>query len=432
LARDVLLETKKEYFIMGRPHVVVLGGGFAGLETVFNLRHRLGDKVNLSLVSDRGYFLFKPNMIYIPFGEDPEKQKIYLDPPMRKKLIDFVEQEVKEIDVRRGKVMLRDFDMPYDYLVLATGAAMQPAEIPGLADNAITVWTPGEMLRLREAYQKLCEKAQQKQRQHILFVLPPNNGYAGPLYEMAMMTDTWLREQGVRDSVDITWTTFEEQYLQAFGPRSHEVVAADFVERSITGLTGHAVDHVVPNCVVYRNGERIGYDLLVSFPPHVAARSYSTLPHDERGFLKVTPESRRVEGHQRIYAAGDNSSFPIKQAFLALLQADAVADHIAADILNEEPRVLFEPISMYVMEQLNKATFAQTRFNYAGQPLPLEGDAEDSENYKIGVSPMWRVGKKIMGTYLPWRFGHGEPFHTGIAWETLDLGLKVASKMMAT
>lgn len=417
---------------MARPHVVVLGGGFAGLETVFNLRHRLADRVNLSLVSDRGYFLFKPNMIYIPFGEDAEKQKIYLDPPMRKKLIDFVEQEVRDVDVRRSKVVLRDFDMPYDYLVLATGAAMQPLEVPGLAEHAITVWTPNEMLRLREAYQKVCEKAQGGGRQRILFVLPPNNGYAGPLYEMAMMTDTWLREQGVREAVEITWTTHEHGYLEAFGPRSNEMVAAEFVERGITGLPGHVVDHVLPGEVIYRNGETLGYDVLVSFPPHVGARNYTTLPHDERGFLRVTPESRRVEGHERIFAAGDTANFPIKQAFLALLQADAVADHIAADILHEEPRVLFEPISMYVMEQLNKATFAQTRFNYAGEPLASEGNGEEAENYKVGVSPMWRVGKKIMGAYLPWRFGHGEPFHTGVAWETLDLGLKVATKVMAT
>ena len=65
-----------------RPHVVVLGGGFAGLETAFQLRHRLQDKVNLTLVSDRGYFVFRPNTIYIPFAEEPEKSRMYLNRPM--------------------------------------------------------------------------------------------------------------------------------------------------------------------------------------------------------------------------------------------------------------------------------------------------------------------------------------------------------------
>jgi sulfide:quinone oxidoreductase len=39
------------------PRVVVLGGGFAGLETTFYLRHKLGDHVNLTLISDQDYCL---------------------------------------------------------------------------------------------------------------------------------------------------------------------------------------------------------------------------------------------------------------------------------------------------------------------------------------------------------------------------------------
>jgi hypothetical protein len=41
------------------------------------------------------------------------------------------------------------------------------------------------------------------------------------------------------------------------------------------------------------------------------------------------------------------------------------------------------------------------------------------------------VGKKVLGLYLPWRFGSGEPFHAGFASEVMDLGLKVMSKVLA-
>jgi hypothetical protein len=41
------------------------------------------------------------------------------------------------------------------------------------------------------------------------------------------------------------------------------------------------------------------------------------------------------------------------------------------------------------------------------------------------------VGKQVLGLYLPWRFGSGEPFHAGFAWEVMDLGLKVISKVLA-
>ncbi len=39
-----------------------------------------------------------------------------------------------------------------------------------------------------------------------------------------------------------------------------------------------------------------------------------------------------MTGHPDIYAPGDAGDFPVKQAFLAFLQADAVADHIAAEV----------------------------------------------------------------------------------------------------
>lgn len=58
-------------------------------------------------------------------------------------------------------------------------------------------------------------------------------------------------------------------------------------------------------------------------------------------------------------------------------------------------------------------------------------DVDDLDHYKVGVSPLWRVGKKVQGLYLPWRFLSGEPFHAGFALEAMDMGLKVMSKLMA-
>ena len=88
-------------------------------------------------------------------------------------------------------------------------------------------------------------------------------------------------------------------------------------------------------------------------------------------------------------------------------------------------------MSMCVMEELNKATFAQVPLKYTDDPLkPVAADTAATDDYRVGVSPLWRIGKKVLGIYLPWRFGAGEPFHAGLAWDAMDLGLKVMAKVL--
>jgi sulfide:quinone oxidoreductase len=416
------------------PNVVVLGGGFAGLETAFHLRHTMQYRVNLTLVSESPYFLFKPNTIYIPFGAKPEDFMIPLERPTRRKQITLIQDRAREIDLARRRVVTEGTSIPYDHLVVATGAAMRATEIPGLREHALTPWTPEEMLRLRHGFGALVEQAHRGHRQRLLFLIPPNNKCAGPLYELVMMTDTWLRDQGAREHVDLTWTTYEDGYIQAFGPRLNTVVMHEFEERGIDGHKGYVVTSIEPGVVHYQNGEKLPFDLLVSFPPYVAKESFLGLPIDDRGFIHVDPDSRRVKGQSDVFAVGDAADFPIKQAFLALLQGDAAAAHLAAQIEGRAPAVnaKFEPLSMCVMEELNRATFAQVPLKYTGDPAkPVAVNTEDEEQYRVGVSPLWRVGKKILGLYLPWRFGSGEPFHAGLAWDAMDLGLKAMAKVMA-
>lgn len=415
-----------------KPRIVVLGGGFGGLESLFYMKQFLGDKADLKLVTDKPYFLFKPNTIYIPFGEAPEKYEINLEHPLKKQSIDLVQSKVREINVDAKSVETESGKVDYDYLVVATGAKMRPEEVPGLKEHGVTVWTPDDMLTLRDRITRVIENSRHGVRSRVLFLVPPNNRCSGPLYEMVCMLDTYLRRHKARDHVDLAFATKESAYIEAFGPRLNTVVSEEFTERGITGYLTHVVKEVAEKTVQFENGAEIPYDVLVSFPPYAAACQFPSLPIDDRGFVKVESASRRVEGSDRVFAVGDTADFPIKQAFLALLQADGAADHLAAEILGRKPEVDFNPMSMCVMEQFDKAVFAQVPLRYTGdEAKPVEVDVGDTNHYKVGVSPLWRVGKSVLGYYLPWRFGSGKPFHAGFAWNMMDLGLKAMSHIMA-
>ena len=416
-----------------RPRILILGGGFAALETAYLLRMRMHREVDLTVVSDRDAFLFRPNTIYIPFGADAADFFIDLPDPMRRRHIAFERGEVAGVDPAQHQVALADGrTLDYDRLVIATGADMRADEIPGLGEHAATIWTPQSMAELGARFARLREDAARGEHRRVLFLIPPNNKCAGPLYEIVFMLETWLRRQGIRDSVELVWSTFEQSYIQAFGPRLHEVVVEEFAERGIEGHTAEVVTEIVPGQARYADGSTRDFDELIAFPPYIAALRYEGLPADDRGFLETDLATRQVAGHPEIYAPGDAGDFPVKQAFLALLQADAVAEHIAAETRGHAFETPFDPVSMCVMEMFDKATFAQVPLELTGDPAhPVRVRPGADGEYKVGVSPMWRLGKKMLGFYLPMRFGAGEPFHAGAGWRLMDVGLKGMSGMLA-
>jgi NADH dehydrogenase FAD-containing subunit len=406
--------------------VLVLGAGFAGLEAAFYLRQRLGKQVELTLVAPSDRFLFKPNTIYIPFGKAPDELLLDLRPVLARRHVGFVEASAQDVDPASKRVKTSTGELPYDFLVIATGAAMRASEIPGLAEHANTIWSPDEMVRLGGSVQQLLERASSGTRSRVVFLVPPNNKCSGPLYEMVMMLDTWLRRRGVRGSTEIAFTTYEGHYIQAFGPRLHDVVLREFAERGISGKTAAVVRKVEAERVVYADGGNLPYDLLISFPPYVAAQRYEALPSDDRGFVRVDPDTRQVRDYPDVYAVGDAGDFPVKQAFLALLQADAVGEHISERVLGEQTAAKFDPVSMCIMEQFDKATFAQVPLRLTGDPaLPVAVREDAQELYRVGSGSLWRVGKKMLGAAIPGRFGAGRPFHAGTSWAVMQAGLNV-------
>jgi NADH dehydrogenase FAD-containing subunit len=416
-----------------RPRIAILGAGFAGLESAFLLRMRLRDRADLTIVSERESFTFRPNSIYVPFGADPNDLVVDLQKPFHRRRIDYVQGAVTGVDPTAHEVKLEDAPtVGYDKLVIATGADMRPDEIPGLAENAATIWTPESMLGVRERFQRIRDDAKAGRRNHVLFLIPPNNKCAGPLYEIVMMFETWLRREGVREHVEITWSTFEHTYIQAFGPRLHEVVSAEFAERGIDGHTGEVATEITSDEVRYADGGTRSFDQLVAFPPYVSSVSYEALPSDDRGFIRTEMTTRQVVGEPDIYAPGDAGDFPVKQAFLAFLQADTVAEHIAAETGTHDFENPFDPVSMCIMEMFDKATFAQVPLALTGdpsQPVTVRPDADG--DYKVGTGSTWRLGKKMLGATVPMRFHAGEPFHAGLGWQMMEVGLKGMSAMLA-
>lgn len=415
------------------PRVVVLGTGVAAIEATLLLHSRLSGRVDLQVVSDRERFLLRPNLVYVPFGAEPVASELDMDIVLANQGIGLIAQAVEGVDSDAGRVHIADgSQIPYEHLVIATGARPRPQEIPGLREHAVTMSDSASVLALRERFRHLRGQGREGASERVLFVVPRHNQCTLPLYEVALMLDTWLRRERAREPLRIVFVTHEMSFAQACGPRMHDVLDREFTERGMDRHAGEELIDVRAHEAAFAGGRTERFDLLVTIPPQGPSVRYDGLPADDRGFLRVAADTRQVLGHPELYAPGDAGDFPIKDTFLALLQADAVADHIAAVVTGRDFKRPFDALSTNVIDMLDRAAFAQVPLEVTGDgdhPVRVRAGAES--DYKLGVSSAWRMSKRVFASSVLMRFAAGEPFRAGAGWHLMDVGARAMEGMLA-
>jgi hypothetical protein len=104
-----------------RPHVVIVGGGFGGLQAAKALA---GVPVRVTLIDRRNHHLFQPLLYQVATAVlSPADIAQPIRSVLRKELnIEVVLGDVVAVDPAARKVTLEDGTIPYDYLILAAGA----------------------------------------------------------------------------------------------------------------------------------------------------------------------------------------------------------------------------------------------------------------------------------------------------------------------
>jgi sulfide:quinone oxidoreductase len=125
----------------------------------------------------------------------------------------------------------------------------------------------------------------------------------------------------------VTLVTAEREPLWIFGEAAGAAIRALLTQHEIDLRTdAHAV-HVTDDVLWFESGTALIADTVISLP-QLAGPAISGLPTTDDGFLP-TDAHGYVIGVERVLAAGDATTFPIKQGGLATQQADAAAATIA-------------------------------------------------------------------------------------------------------
>jgi sulfide:quinone oxidoreductase len=367
------------------PRVVIAGGGVAALETLIALRDLAGDRVDITLVAPGDAFTYRPMTVAEPFGEG-HAFRYELAEIARNFGARLVSDSVVAVDPEARRVGCQSGEeLSYDHLVLAVGAKARPAY-----RHAITFGEdPSE-----EALHGLLADIESGNADHVAFVVPGVTAWTLPLYEIALMTARQAWSMGL-ERVRFTLITPEDQPLALFGPAASEAIGELLEAQGIEfiGSTYSSVGH--GHVLLDPGGRQLDGARVVSLPV-LDGPDLPGVPADPSGFIPADLHGR-VPGLDGVYAAGDGTTFPIKQGGLATQQADAVAASIAAAVgarVEPEP---FRPVLRGML--LTGGDHRYLRHGVGGGQG--EGD--------VAAEALWWPPAKIAGRYLtPYLFGRDE------------------------
>jgi sulfide:quinone oxidoreductase len=365
--------------------IVIAGGGVAGLETLLALRALVGMRAHVTLVTDRVQTVDRPLTVAEPFGRAAA--------PTRDVMAIAHEQQAElllsrlEI-VRTGNVDLTgDLELPYDALVVATGAGRLTAlehatSFAGLADVPAMRAIRAELLAGTV--------------RSVAFAVPSTRVWPLPIYELAMMTGADLLAAGVTGT-RITIVTPEQTPLALFGPRAAEELAPLLEARGVEVRCATRPLRVEPGHLVVDHGAPVEAERVVALP-EPRGRPPAGLPTDAAGFIRVDRHGR-VPGHEHVYAAGDVTAFPLKQGGLAAQQADAVAESIAAQMgLHDDPQP-FRPIVRGMLLIGGAPVYLRAEIGAGPGVAQRIGAASEASSHALWWPPA-KVAARYLGPYL--------------------------------
>lgn len=365
-------------------HVVIAGGGVAGLEALLALSVLAGDLVDVELVSPADEFVYRPLLVAEPFG-NAEVLRIELD------------QIVADAGARHTKDALASVDpgartvataagstLRYDALLIALGA--KPIEaVPG----ALTFSGEAERRRFAELLTRLGRRGMSR----LAFVVPRAATWSIAAYELALLTAA-ERDARRLEGVEITLVTHEAAPLDLFGPAASQLVASRLEEAGISVRPDSVVDRFHDGQLQIAATEPLAADAAVALPA-LEVPPLPGLPQRHHGFVQ-TDTAMHVEGLDAVWAAGDATWFPVKQGGLAAQQADVSARSIAARAGAHVPIEAFQPVLRGMLITGEVPNFFRSSMGVRGTDVAAVGRA------------LWWPPTKVAGRYLGPYLAHAQ------------------------
>ena len=353
-----------------KKHVVIVGGGFAGLELMKGLDR--SDKYKITLVDINNYNFFPPLLYQLAAGFMEPSSISY---PFRRLLRQhknarFRMGVLKEVVPAENKVILSNGELGYDILVMATGAESNFFGNKNVEEKAMPMKTVGDALMLRNLVYTRLERAtrtedKEVRRKLLSFAIagagPTGVELSGIFAEMKqniMKKD--YPELSQSDLGDIYLIDGQKTVLAPMSKKAQEYTEKALLKKGVKLKMGVFVKDFVNDEVVLSDGTILEARNLI-WAAGVSAKTFKGIDDKEylgRGKRMKTDAYNKMEGFDNIYAIGDSCimtadpNYPEghpQLAQVAIQQADNLAANMNNDFHKPKPFSYVDKGSMAII-----------------------------------------------------------------------------------
>jgi len=321
--------------------VLILGGGFAALESAIWLRKYGFD---VTIITNREYMYVYPISIWIPTGEYSFEECI-IDWKELQKVHGFEVKfkKVSKIDIPNKAIYCEgeEKNCDFDYLVIAVGA--DKVKHKGSEHFLSICSDPVESLEIKQRLDMLIKKGGGK----LAFGFggnpkDPSNVRGGPAFEVMFNIHHKLKKLGIRDKFEITFFAPMPKPGARMGEKALKVMDIWFDKLNIKQIKGKKITEFVQDGVIFEDGSKLESDLTMFIPAGNGPSLFkdTTLPLNEAGFIKINEYCEVMHDFDEtssdkfpIFAIGDSAAIDgpdwrAKQGHLAEVMARVTAYNI--------------------------------------------------------------------------------------------------------
>jgi sulfide:quinone oxidoreductase len=356
-----------------RKQIVILGGGTGGTLTANRLRRRFHeDEAQIHVVDLDDRHVYQPGLLFVPFGLADQDEIVKPRHHQFRSGITFHETGVESVTLDDNRVVLSDASvLPYDVLVVATGSPLQPDETdgltgPGWLERMFTFYTVEGATELRRALERF-----QGGRLIVNMIDMPIKCPVAPL-EFAFLADWYLQERGIRDRVELVYTTPLDGAFTK--PIASEHLAGLLDEKNIELVTEFNTGEADGNTgkLVAYDGRELDFDLLVTVPLHGGAAYIERSPGlgDPLGFVQTNKATLQTVANENVFALGDATDLPTSKAgSVTHFEGEVLTENVARFLSGQELDARYDGhANCFIETGFHRALLID--FNYDTEPLP--------------------------------------------------------------